>query len=227
MSKFHYKILELPENATHEQIKQQYKKLSLKWHPDKNLDDVENATKMFNLISEAFQVLGHRQRRQEYDNQIQPNKPYKLYGGMDIFSKMFPNQRNVRSDLNNFHNNPLSIFNNIGSLFESSFNHMNTNMNIPNSSSGMVYSSSTSSSLDKDGKRNIQSKSVKQYVKDGIKYTEETTTQPNGKPITKKYQEKINNQPTIRQTRSNPRAIQSKDKKQPPHQQQKTPLRRQ
>ena len=198
MPKFHYKILGLNENATHDQIKQKYKELSLMWHPDKNLDDPENATKMFNLISEGFQVLGHRERRTEYDNKSS-NKQYKLFGGMDLFSKMFPNEKNVKDDLNRDHNNPLSVFNhnnlfnNITSLFDTPM--MSSKMNLENMSNlpAMMYSSSSSSSFDKNGKRNIQSKSVKQYVKDGIKYTEESITTPDGKIKTKKYQEKLNN----------------------------------
>ena len=201
MPKFHYKILGLNENATHEQIKQKYKELSLLWHPDKNLDDQENATKMFNLISEAFQILSRRERRQEYDNKSTINQ-YKLYSGMDLFSRMFPNNSNISSELNRFHNNPMSGFNNNGflnnwtSLFDKSFmnSSMDSNMNLNNipKSSSMVYSSSSSSSsVDQNGKRNIQSKSIKQYIKDNIKYTTETITTSDGKTKTNKYQEKL------------------------------------
>jgi len=37
-----------------------YRKLALRWHPDKNQDSVEEADTMFKLISEAYEVLSDR-----------------------------------------------------------------------------------------------------------------------------------------------------------------------
>ncbi len=63
-----YKVLELEKNATDEQIKSSYRKLVKKWHPDKNQDNVEEATKKFREISEAYGVLSDPQKRKAYDN---------------------------------------------------------------------------------------------------------------------------------------------------------------
>ena len=50
--KDYYKILNVDKNADIITIKKKYKKKALKYHPDKNMNN-ENATKKFNLISEA------------------------------------------------------------------------------------------------------------------------------------------------------------------------------
>ena len=50
--KDYYKILNVDKNADIITIKKKYKKLAVKYHPDKNMNN-ENATKKFNLISEA------------------------------------------------------------------------------------------------------------------------------------------------------------------------------
>lgn len=46
----------MPRNADLKQIKKEYKKLALQWHPDKN-EDKEKAEKMFQDISEAYGEL--------------------------------------------------------------------------------------------------------------------------------------------------------------------------
>ncbi|XP_028131070.1 dnaJ homolog subfamily B member 6-like [Diabrotica virgifera virgifera] len=64
----YYKILKVSKNASTEEIKKAYKKLALKWHPDKNPDNKEEATKKFREISEAYEVLSDSKKRRTYDN---------------------------------------------------------------------------------------------------------------------------------------------------------------
>lgn len=63
----YYKILEVSRDASEADIKKAYRKLALKWHPDKNPDDQETATKKFKEISEAYEVLSDSQKRKVYD----------------------------------------------------------------------------------------------------------------------------------------------------------------
>jgi len=65
MTKEFYKILEISENATQEEIKKAYRKLAAKWHPDRNKS--LEATKKMQEINKAFEVLGDEEKRKKYD----------------------------------------------------------------------------------------------------------------------------------------------------------------
>jgi len=63
--KDYYKILGVEKNATPDDIKKAYRKLALKWHPDKNSQDEESkvkAEKMFKDIGEAYAVLSDERK---------------------------------------------------------------------------------------------------------------------------------------------------------------------
>lgn len=62
-----YTILGVHKNSTGEEIKKAYKKLSIKWHPDKNPNNTEEATKKFAEISAAYDVLSDTKKRNIYD----------------------------------------------------------------------------------------------------------------------------------------------------------------
>ena len=68
MSKDYYKILEIDRNATEIDIKKAYKKLAVKWHPDKNPTNKDEAERKFKEISEAYQVLSDPQKKNIFDN---------------------------------------------------------------------------------------------------------------------------------------------------------------
>ena len=63
----YYKILNIQRNATDDDIKKAYRKLALKWHPDKNPDNKEEAEAKFKSISEAYEVLSDKNKREVYD----------------------------------------------------------------------------------------------------------------------------------------------------------------
>jgi curved DNA-binding protein len=62
----YYKILGIDKTASAAEIKKAYRKLAVKYHPDKNPDNKEAEAK-FKEISEAYAVLSDQQKRQEYD----------------------------------------------------------------------------------------------------------------------------------------------------------------
>jgi curved DNA-binding protein CbpA len=65
--KDYYKILELDRNATPEQIKKNFKKLSLKYHPDKNKKNPEVAKQKFIEVANAYEVLSDPDKKKIYD----------------------------------------------------------------------------------------------------------------------------------------------------------------
>jgi len=63
----YYSILELESTATEKDIKKSYKRLALKWHPDKNASNIEAADK-FKEICQAYEILSDPEKRRLYDS---------------------------------------------------------------------------------------------------------------------------------------------------------------
>ncbi|KAL5654338.1 hypothetical protein ACJX0J_033657, partial [Zea mays] len=64
--KSYYEILQVPKGASEEQIKRAYRKLALKYHPDKNPNN-EEAGRRFAEINDAYEVLTDRKKRKADD----------------------------------------------------------------------------------------------------------------------------------------------------------------
>ena len=65
MGKDYYKILNVPRNASEEEVRKGYKKMALKFHPDKNKSP--EAEDRFKEIAEAYEVLSDPQKREVFD----------------------------------------------------------------------------------------------------------------------------------------------------------------
>ena len=63
----YYEVLGINKSATADQIKSAYRKLAVKYHPDKNPNDKGREDK-FKEASEAYHVLSNAERKQNYDN---------------------------------------------------------------------------------------------------------------------------------------------------------------
>jgi DnaJ-class molecular chaperone len=64
----YYETLGVPRNAAAEDIKRAYRKLALKWHPDRHKAETrKNAEEKFKRISEAYEVLSDPEKRKKYD----------------------------------------------------------------------------------------------------------------------------------------------------------------
>lgn len=84
MAEDYYQILGVNKKATADEIKKAYRKLAVKWHPDKNPNN-KAAEEKFKKISEAYAVLSDSKKREEYDNFGSADQFRQQYSQEDIF----------------------------------------------------------------------------------------------------------------------------------------------
>ncbi|XP_009813161.2 dnaJ homolog subfamily B member 8 [Gavia stellata] len=111
----YYKVLGLQKSASRDDVKKSYHKLALKWHPDKNPSNKEEAEKKFKAVAEAYEVLSDPQKRLLYDRSVKESRSHgrsavgrhysffdssyvfydledisrEIFGGMDPFMHVF------------------------------------------------------------------------------------------------------------------------------------------
>lgn len=63
----HYEVLEVERTASEDDLRKAYRKLALRWHPDKNVGQEEEAHRRFQELQQAYTVLSDPQERAWYD----------------------------------------------------------------------------------------------------------------------------------------------------------------
>jgi DnaJ-class molecular chaperone len=109
----YYKILNVNENASQEEIKKSYRKLQLNYHPDKN-NNTNESIEMTQKINEAYDILGDEEKRKQYHMNHMNH--------MNLNNDIFDNP--IFEDL---FNNPFGPF---GAFGGGLFNNVNKNMSM-------------------------------------------------------------------------------------------------
>lgn len=102
--KDYYKTLGLDKKATQAEIKKKFRKLAIKYHPDKNPDDATSEAK-FKEANEAYEVLGDPEKRKKYDELGSNWKQYEQYqnaGGQRGGQRSGQGQYQYAGDYNDF-----------------------------------------------------------------------------------------------------------------------------
>lgn len=110
-----YSILGVPSHASTAQIKAAYRKLALQHHPDRQADESSKhrAAQVFVKISNAYEIIGDEQRRQEYDRERQEEEdarnyrnsrrhqhqhhPFHFHDPMEVFAHVFGDEFGTQS----------------------------------------------------------------------------------------------------------------------------------
>jgi len=84
MAEDYYQVLGVDKKASADEIKKSYRKLAVKWHPDKNPGN-KAAEEKFKKISEAYAVLSDAKKREQYDQFGSADQYRQQYSQEDIF----------------------------------------------------------------------------------------------------------------------------------------------
>lgn len=105
--KDYYDILGVNKNASFDEIKKAYRKLAIKYHPDKNINNKKKAEEKFKEAAEAYEVLGDKEKRKRYDQ----------FGHSGFSNNSYRTGRGMSME---------DIFTNFGDIFEGAFGESST-----------------------------------------------------------------------------------------------------
>ncbi|MDR2644482.1 MAG: molecular chaperone DnaJ [Endomicrobium sp.] len=102
MKRDYYEVLGVAKSATNDEIKSAYRKLALKYHPDKNPGNKE-AEEKFKEINEAYEILSDAQKKQQYDtfghDATGGGNPFGGQGSYQYSSGDFSNMSDIFGDI--------------------------------------------------------------------------------------------------------------------------------
>jgi len=196
--KDYYEILGVEKDADQKTIKKAYRKLALKWHPDKNPDNAEEAEAKFKEIGEAYEVLKDPKKRKTYDNGgidavfTDFGDIFEHFNAHNYFDSIFANDPFFRqfggsafssSSQSNGHNNhPFG-----GSIFGGGLGGGDPFGSFFGGGGGDEMFSSSFSSFGGGGGGNVMSQSISTSYINGKKVTTKKMTK-NGQTIVEKYE---------------------------------------
>ena len=213
MKKCYYEVLGLKKPSSEDEIRKAYKKMALKWHPDKNPDNPKEAEERFKEVGEAYAVLSDKGKKELYDEQGHegfsrhgggsggtPNFEgfsggFNFHSAEDLFNKMFGKGFFDDEDDDFFGDafsrkkgsaktNSRDPFGGFG--FGSGFGHDFGGFGFDGGSGfGGVGKSTSTSTIIRDGKQ-VTVKKVTTVNPDGTKTTEVTETVNDGRNTTTK-----------------------------------------
>lgn len=105
----YYKLLNISKTATNNDIKKAYRKLAIKWHPDKNNNSKESE-EMFKKIAEAYSVLSDNNKRRQYDLRSDGSLDGGLVFDFDSAEQLFSNIFNSPIYSFNFNEDEFNVY---------------------------------------------------------------------------------------------------------------------
>jgi DnaJ family protein B protein 11 len=147
----YYKILGITKLSTDDEIKNAYKKLALKWHPDKNKN--KNTEIKFQNIIEAYNILGNIDKRKQYDeDELNKNKSIKDTINITKQNKSIKDTINITKQNNNLKENETKQNNNLKENETKQFNNIspNTGTTFTTTINGLPVGTSTNGMPDLD-----------------------------------------------------------------------------
>jgi DnaJ-class molecular chaperone len=191
-NKDYYKILEIERNATEDDIKKSYRKLALKYHPDRCKEP--GAEEKFKEISEAYSVLSSPDKKRSYD--VMGNSECFNFGDQDpfsVFNSIF--QQHLSSFMNMKYENEINvdnILNNLsGGKMNSPFSFGNVHIKVHTFSENDFtnpfdmmnnFASNINDEIEEDIYNNLNRKSSKHNNKSSKNNNKQIKTKINKKP---------------------------------------------